>query len=868
MKQAQNTDDIQQLETILLEKIKATYLEIVPQVVEDLRGLANFVRTGAPFRAENTKQIATLLNEGCFIDGVYGLELTLGDGKLRIEIRVLNNRTSYPYVSTAFPGLEGVSSKFFAPYAQEILTPHIEKLFAEGVFEGLFADALGIWEKDSGLVLFKHIYNPKAAEKLKEEALLLETSKDWEKNAELLPVVVPKLKDGIFLPADNERALQIVLRHMYSPQQKAQEAAELLLRDYTNPHWLYTCALIEHDNGFFVKVPFWAERAGKASGGFNYEPSLALLEKIEIAKQRIEKYEKLAGIPSEKEPITENDLFLETKNIIIRAYKSGDIVLRFLVESEAAYGEALDFVNALLQKGYAYKTDNWANSGGFAWHIRFLCKPVWIEQMTKIKNQKGISYPLTDAHAFFAKAVQYPSLREKVEHYAELALHKFHWYTDLQHETNTVPGTFAATALAFCGLEYMHIVCNYARSIDDEHTYIQLPLAGALVKHYGAVPKVIPAVYALCTSNGQDGDMKLPKDLLAAGENAEALLDYVLSGGMELFYAIPMMMYKNPKQNLKKLGEYYLAADCDENKNSIAKLHNLYLQEVIDEEGGKNLPKPLPIIEMQALSTSACNAQKDKTEEDIDGPIVSAEYAANHGMDVAGMRHFDVKVGFYCSPSVYSNMDFLAFSRQQWENVTFYNENKENGINQVFLVSGAQKLRLGKWVLDTSRLAQDFAMVLFDGKTKPMVLYGLYNAPKAMTAFVRKDPKTLQEAEELCRPYLCFPSPEKENGEETAKAEAQLDEITAAFLYCSFSAAENQLRPIKPTEKLAYITARVMLAYLTQQRGQFEEMAELCDELAQLLPDQKDYWLEKMNLESSKLFKKACKASCLFLKRC
>lgn len=141
--------------------------------------------------------------------------------------------------------------------------------------------------------------------------------------------------------------------------------------------------------------------------------------------------------------------------MIGRAYKNGKMVIRFLIEGEVGYSEALDFMNNLLAKNYAEKAKTWASSGGFELNVRFLHKPIPIKQMAKAKVIDGINYPFTDAHAFFARAVQYPALRQKVERYARLALQSYHWYTDLPDETNTVPGTFAATALAFCGLEYM-----------------------------------------------------------------------------------------------------------------------------------------------------------------------------------------------------------------------------------------------------------------------------------------------------------------------------------------------------------------------------------------------------------------------------
>jgi hypothetical protein len=44
------------------------------------------------------------------------------------------------------------------------------------------------------------------------------------------------------------------------------------------------------------------------------------------------------------EHFTEADVFLNTENVIARAYKSGNIYIRFKIEGEAGYAEALDWL--------------------------------------------------------------------------------------------------------------------------------------------------------------------------------------------------------------------------------------------------------------------------------------------------------------------------------------------------------------------------------------------------------------------------------------------------------------------------------------------------------------------------------------------
>jgi hypothetical protein len=80
---------------------------------------------------------------------------------------------------------------------------------------------------------------------------------------------------------------------------------------------------------------------------------------------------------------------------------------------------------------------------------------VFIKQLENAVNEdEDYGFPKTSCHAFFACAVQYPALHEKVKCYAENALQNYDWYTDLDGEENTVTSTFAALALAFCEEQY------------------------------------------------------------------------------------------------------------------------------------------------------------------------------------------------------------------------------------------------------------------------------------------------------------------------------------------------------------------------------------------------------------------------------
>ncbi|MGL4668343.1 MAG: DUF6138 family protein [Saezia sp.] len=859
--------DHETLEKWLLQKIDESYVCLIPKIASALRALANHVRTGAPF--QEAKDLEDLLPDGCFPKGCYGLRLRFSSySTLCIHPLGGGKPSDYCRVDMGMPELKGLSD-FALPYFRKLLVPELQTLFKEGVFDGLFEDGCFIIDYESNEVLFEHINNPQTADTIEAQAKILETGENWEENAKLLPRVVVMLINGTFLPADPGRALQIVLRHMYCPNRGTSKIAEDILEDEDErPEWAYEVAVWKYLS--VINYESAIKTAKTLIHDFNYQPAEELLKKIEKNVQRAKQLESRAGvIISDGEQIdrrkgpfesffTEEDLFFENENVIIRAYKDGTIVIRFLIEGEAAYAETLDFVNALLVKGYALKVKNWTSTGGFTLRVRFLHKPVVIEQIAKTKPS-DIEYPITDTHHFFARAVQYPALREKVKRYANLALQKFHWYTDLDCEDNTVTGTFAAAALAFCGLEYMPTVCKYGLAIDDEHSYIHLTLPGALFDHYGVQPELMPAMFELCAANGQGGEIKMPKDILASGKAARALLDYLQALGLQLegdyesmLYIMPMMMYSDAAKNLKKLREYHSAASSAEDKNSLAVLYNLYLRTLQEHEGESQRIKPLPMVESTDREEEALLA--DQEIEKFVEPVLAVIHkkeAATYGIDMEKIVKRDGSVGFFFSPAVHPSLELLDFSRRQWEMVGDENRKGSSKRCYMMLCSGPFDLLLGDWVVMSNHFAASYGLILFDGKNKPVVLYGVLDSIPALIDFNQKKLKTAQDLEQLRLKHLRFSSPLKEHSEAASRLEQLLDETAANFLRGDFAIAELYLLRIASTDKPAYAAARVMLAYLAQRRGEAENMAKFCEELALLKPDEKAYWLGKKALAES-----------------
>lgn len=96
-----------------------------------------------------------------------------------------------------------------------------------------------------------------------------------------------------------------------------------------------------------------------------------------------------------------------------------------------------------------------------------------------------------------------------------------------------------------------------------------------------------------------------------------------------------------------------------------------------------------------------------------------------------------------------------------------------------------------------------------------------------------------------------MPSPLKDHSKAALQLEKQLDDVTGNFLRGDFAIAKQQFLRIDPADKPAYFVGRVMLAYLAQRLGDVESMMKYCEELAQLKPDEKAYWLGKRALAES-----------------
>ena len=107
---------------------------------------------------------------------------------------------------------------------------------------------------------------------------------------------------------------------------------------------------------------------------------------------------------------------------------------------------------------------------------------------------KGL--PKKGVHQLFANAARYPALHPVMERYARLAIREFAWYTNLDGEICSMPGTFAVFALGLTGVQYAPLLLYYFARCDDEDSSIQGKFLPAYIEKFGFTAETLPVFLA------------------------------------------------------------------------------------------------------------------------------------------------------------------------------------------------------------------------------------------------------------------------------------------------------------------------------------------------------------------------------------
>ena len=816
---------------------------LASQYADNILEMAEYLKTGQKRAQSHIKSEAP---EGGWPEDCCGMGLYFSEDTFSIYA-IKPGCAGERWLSVDYDATDGIETVRLEPIVREHLTPLLERMAREGVFSDLGPAILKIAFRKGATLLKVTLDEAKAKTcAQRDEALvqMLETSDDLGTNAALLNAGVAALMEGVYMPEDYERGLNLILRYLYSADEKAEEAAKDLLDYYDDmdERSRFADAMWQHANFNF----YWAKQRMASLAEAGYAPAVEKLDEFKReALARAKALKKDGGGKTKKQDVryssgakkaaafkqvfTPADVFIQTDNIMARADAGGTIRVRFLIEGEAGYGEALDFINNLLEKGYGDMF------GGLTLLVRFVAEPMFIKPL------KGDFAP-TSCHAFFAKAVQYPALREKVKYYADLALVEFNWYHDLDGEENTVPGTFAACALAFADESYIHMAGQYGRESDDEHQYIQLAVPPALVKQYGVTPVVATVFFDIAASNGQDGYLKFPKELYTDPANLAAIMEHCEKGyyddGRQLNWFVTRyteaMISSKPKTVLKKLKELADAVDTPEAKNIYIDYYNFY-KRYASEEHNTDLGDDLESV---AEKKAVVVPQYPETT-----PVVMALKEAEKKGLVDAETSIYPKGKKYCiffTPGPIANPYDYDFRDDQWQAMC------KAPIAAGFFW-GKSKVVFGDWVVDLAAAPHEYGVICYDGKNKPVMLYGFLNTAPLMVRFYKRSFKTPEDYEVLRQAHLIQEAPPKRATTTADRpSEKALEDIYDAVLNERFYAAGVLLTRYAPDNDYYLDTALIMKLKVAEKKIDIEAQKELCAGLLQRQPEFADYWNKKL----------------------
>ncbi|NDV97024.1 WGR domain-containing protein [Dysgonomonas sp. 521] len=699
---------------------------------------------------------------------------------------------------------------------------------------------------------------------LLEKAQLLENTEEWEKKAELIDEVTGYL---VYQKSDPDRALRIIKRFLYSGNGNAEEKARKALERY--------------DDGAH-RTAWWFERAVYWWDNMDYDWSLRTIKRYALDEKyppAVEFYQKqLAdgvitagkkGKDSDEEDdddyytdefgygnearvqefldkFTEEDKFRETDNVVMRAYSNSRVYIYFKKESEKAYEEALDFLLHLISKGYVTIFE------GYQLCVRFVAKPEFIPK---------VGLPATQCNAFFARAVRYESLHDRIRQYVLTGMNMFDGYHDLDgDERCTVVGAFAASALALADRKHLDLAIRYGKQSDGEHEETQLELAYALEKVYGVDKDTAPAIYELIISYDH-AENKVKDTFYKDAEVLEAFTKY-LYGDDSHFKEGKIVRFMGsmfPKGGLKvkmnALKAYYDNATDARIKNIYADFYNL----VIDSDAALSYSKlslePLAYAGVEATKKEKAYGLELKEDKPV---VIDIKEAKKRGLDDNIISKSEGRYSNVFSPPVLTDPRFLELL------ITEHNRRSERDIYNKIGVSGSGWNCLyqldNKWVIDLSVAPYQYGIFIYNGKDKPVVLYGALKSSDLLLKMGKRKIKD-DEVEALMEEYA-VPGIETPKGSPMIMPEppilAIMDQIRMGLFDDRFCTALINIEKIKPEDGEYYKSAQIFKAYILELKlknsrksnlvfdKDKEELKKLYSELQQLLPEYDTYWQEKI----------------------
>ena len=792
-----------------------------------------------------------------------GLELYIHDYD-KVVIYAFGNKRS-ELAEEDLKGITDFDKSLVSQYAWEYLKSKFNNEVDKAALDSISSGLMQV--KVEGVKELLYESKKQAFDKvLQEKAGKLEKSEDWEKDSELIDEVVKYL---VYQEEDSDRALAIIKRFLYSGHEDAEELARKALEKY--------------DDGD-RRMPWWFERAVYWWKNFDYDWSFRTIKNYALEDKyppAVEFYENLIteGIISPKkkgdsvdndedgdyytdefgygneahiqeflDKFTEKDKFRETDNVVMRAYSDGRVFICFKKENEKAYSEALDFLLYLIDKGYMRIFD------GYQLCVRFIVQPEFIEK---------ISLPTTQANAFFARAVRYESLHEKIRQYVLTGMNMFDGYHDLDgDERCTVVGAFAASALSLIDKKHLDLAIRYGKQSDGEHEETQLELAQALDNVYGVDKDTAPAIYEIIISYDHT-EHQVDSKFYKNPEVLEAFTDYLYTDDSH-FKAGKIVRFMGcmfPKGGLKAkmnaLKKYYDNAPDAKTKNIYAAFYNLVIDCDAESQYSELKLEPLEYEGLEGTKAESISVAKLNLGEHKP-VVIEAKEAAERGIDEKIIFKQSGRYSNNFSPPVITDPKFAEHLITE-----FRKRCDRNVYNKVGSSGSAWNCiyQLDKWLVDLTAAPYQYGIYIYNGKDKPVVLYGALRYTDLLLK-IGKRKISDSEIEAIMEEYA-VPGIETPEGSPIKLPEPPLqnllDQARTALLFDRFNAALINIDKIKPEDGDYYKNAQIFKAYTLEQKLKLskkdgfifnkdkEELKQLYNDLLKLLPEHAEFFQEKLS---------------------
>lgn len=818
------------------------YGEATKRIVKQLEGLVEKIKAGKQKEIEGTK----------LSESIYGFKLNV-DYKLSIYTI---GKPSETLSSEDFKRGDDLKGQLVKRFMTPLIKPELERMVKNGFFNDIVSSGyfrVSFYGDTEPLIEMR--LNPEhleqKAKELEKNIQYLENSVQWNADAKLLEETFRTYfePNGVIEQRDTDRMLGILKRYLYCGEKDAEEAALSMLHKYDNhdyAKWTYEFVLYQWENLDFN----WSiGRMRYLVDDYAYEPAKAKIKewsKLQASKGTVSdddeeddeedvtvNYEKVYGYGNaanrarHRDTFKESDLFFESDNVIIRAYSTGHIFIRFKEESENAYRESLDFLNKLMAKGYSNVHD------GYELSVRFLAQPIFFEEMN------SYMWPSNDSHAFFAKAVRYPALRERVAEFARLTLKEYDRYHNLDGEYSTVAGTFAAVAVAMSDIKYMDVAVEFAEETDGEHEELASHFSDILDDYYGVTPETAVAIAMLRISYDHD-DFGLSDDFYKYPENLQAVMDYFNGTRMhhESHKIVRVMenIFDDTENALKKLKKLFQGAGDPADKVIYADAHD-WLLAAAQEEEDESFGKPISYI---APKKEVEKPIVDETGVDFtENPpcVISLDEVQKRGYTQEQLELEDDAgwLAFIFGPAVITNPYHYDIF---WANIK-----KLFDIKAVchYVQNPDMVYTFRKCALDLQGAPYQFGMAIFD-KKKMEVIYGLMDYA-AIAAKLTNKPADKAKMLELRQQYLI------ELGDKGSPRHSPdmpglrlLDDAISAKIKEKYMRVLMKLNQITPEMGDVYDAALIIKGDIYKRHACAMEAKEAYAELAKRKPEFKEYW--------------------------